>query len=161
MLFRSDDRPATTAFGDTVTAGEVRHLLDDATVRTIVHRGATVLGVGRDQRLATRTQYAALVARDGRCRWPGCHIPASWCEVDHLVPWHAGGRSDLDNLVLWCSHHHHRKHAAGVSVLGDAHDLRLRLADGTVLECPPHGHITRSAGGDHPTGHRRRTTAAA
>lgn len=133
------DRPGVTEFGDRVTATAVRQLIDDAAIRTIVHRGAEVIGVGREARLATRAQYAALVARDGRCRWNGCRIPASWCEVDHLVPWHAGGRTDLDNLVLWCSHHHHRKHDPGVQVLGDAHSLRLRLADGTVVQCPPEG----------------------
>ncbi|MFM7253289.1 MAG: hypothetical protein ACKO27_09540, partial [Ilumatobacteraceae bacterium] len=52
----------------------------------------------------------------------------------------------LDNLVLWCSHHHHRKHDAGVEVLGDAHHLQLRLADGTVIDCPPHGGIVQTAG---------------
>ncbi|MFM8312515.1 MAG: DUF222 domain-containing protein [Ilumatobacteraceae bacterium] len=140
------DRPAITEFGDHVPAVAVRRLVDDAAIRAIVHRGPDVLGVGRDLRLATRTQYAALVARDGRCRWKGCHIPASWCEVDHLVPWHAGGRTDLDNLVLWCSHHHHRKHDAGVEVLGDAHHLQLRLADGTFIDCPPHGGIVQTAG---------------
>lgn len=143
------DRPGVTEFGDHVPAATVRRLVDDAAIRTVVHRGPEVLGVGRDLRLATRTQYAALVARDGRCRWKGCHIPASWCEVDHLVPWHAGGRTDLDNLVLWCSHHHHRKHDAGVEVLGDALDLRLRLSDGTVIECPPHGAIVDRSSNGH------------
>ena len=157
------DRPGVTEFGDHVPATTVRRLVDDAAIRAIVHRGPEVIGVGRDLRLATRTQYAALVARDGRCRWAGCHIPASWCEVDHLVPWHAGGRTDLDNLVLWCSHHHHRKHDAGVEVLGDAHDLRLRLADGTVIECPPHGGIVQAASAGAVQGRtgRRRTSAAA
>lgn len=154
-----DDCAGVTEFGDRVAASTVRRLVDDATIRTIVHRGAQVIGVGRDRRLATRAQYSALVARDGRCRWPGCHIPASWCEVDHLVPWQSGGRTDLDNLVLWCSHHHHRKHAPGVAVLGDAHDLRLRLDNGTVIDCPAHG-AAATPGGD-PSRVRRRTTAAA
>ncbi|MFM8267473.1 MAG: DUF222 domain-containing protein [Ilumatobacteraceae bacterium] len=154
-----DDRAGVTEFGDCVAASTVRRLVDDATIRTIVHRGPQVVGVGRDRRLASRAQYSALVARDGRCRWPGCHIPASWCEVDHLVPWQSGGCTDLDNLVLWCSHHHHRKHAPGVEVLGDAHHLRLRLDNGTVIDCPAHG-AAATSGGDPPRV-RRRTTAAA
>ena len=45
-------------------------------------------------------EYAALVARDGGCRWVGCTVPASWCEVDHLIAWEHGGRTDLDRFRL-------------------------------------------------------------
>jgi hypothetical protein len=53
-----------------------------------------------------------------------------------------GGPSDLDNEVLWCSHHHHVKHRAGVTVLGNAHHLHLLMPDGTLIACPPKGHLT-------------------
>ena len=94
-------------------------------------------------RFATDDQYQALMMRDGGCRFPGCTIPAAWCEVDHLVPFTEGGASDLDNEVLWCSFHHHVKHRPGVVVIGDAHDLHLKLPDGRLLHCPPQGIGTR------------------
>jgi len=112
--------------------------------KRVLHAGALILNLGREVRYATETQYRALVARDGGCRWPGCHIPAAWCEVDHLQAYEDGGATDLDNLVLWCSHHHHEKHRPGVQVLGTVADLRLRLANGTVVHCSPRGHTTRS-----------------
>jgi hypothetical protein len=38
---------------------------------------------------------------------------------------------------LWCSFHHHQKHLPGVKVLGNAHNLRLQMPDGTIKNCPP------------------------
>ena len=122
----------------------VRHLAEQANLQRVLHAGAMVLDLGREVRFATEAQYRALVARDGGCRWEECHIPAAWCEVDHLRAFEDGGTTDLINMALWCSHHHHEKHRPGVQVLGDAHDLRLRLANGTIVHCPPRGNATRT-----------------
>jgi 5-methylcytosine-specific restriction endonuclease McrA len=67
---------------------------------------------------------------------PGCHIPAAWCEIDHLIPDTDGGPTNLDNLAIWCSHHHHEKHRPGVNVHGNANNLRIQLPDGTTIHCP-------------------------
>lgn len=99
--------------------------------------GSQILDLGREVRHGTDAQYRALLVRDGGGRWPGCHIPAAWCDIDHLVPWEDGGRTDLDNLTLWCRHHHTRKHTPGVQVLGTVHHLELRLIDDTIIHCPP------------------------
>jgi hypothetical protein len=131
------DEPAVTATGERMPAHVARQIAENAIIQRIVLTGNHALDLGRSVRFASHEQYKALVARDGGCRWPGCHIPAAWCDIDHLIPHHEGGRSDRDNLVLWCRHHHAEKHRPGVAVLGNAHDLRLRLADGTVLDCPP------------------------
>ncbi|MQW77210.1 hypothetical protein GHK92_15155 [Nocardioides sp. dk4132] len=48
--------------------------------------------------------------RDRECRADGCTIPATWCEAHHRQPWSAGGKTDLDNGMLLCSHHHHLIH---------------------------------------------------
>lgn len=132
------DEPGYTSHGDPVAAHHLRHLADDALIRRVVMSDQRVVELGTAQRFATDHQFHALTARDGGCRWPGCDIPATWCDVDHLIPAHAGGPTLLENLVLWCRHHHHEKHRPGVTVLGDAHHLHLRLADGTTLFCPPH-----------------------
>lgn len=139
------NEPGHTAHGDPVSAHQVRHLAEDALVRRVVLSNQRVVELGTAQRFATDHQFHALVARDGGCRWPGCDLPATWCEVDHLVPAHQGGPTTLENLVLWCRHHHHEKHRPGVEVLGDAHHLQLRLPSGTVLQCPPRTHQHRSA----------------
>lgn len=144
----ASNEPGVTAHGDRIPAHIVRRLAEQANLQRLIHAGTQILDLGREVRYATDSQYRALLARDGGCRVPGCHIPAAWCEVDHLVAWEDGGATDLSNMVLWCSHHHHEKHRPGAQVLGDVDHLRLRLADGTIIDCPPRGHIARSRPAD-------------
>jgi hypothetical protein len=59
------------------------------------------LDVGRTQRLATLKQRRIIAWRQkGRCANHGCHHPIG--EIHHLVEWHHGGRTDLDNLTGLC-----------------------------------------------------------
>lgn len=134
-----DDNPCTTANGDPIPAHVVRHLAESAILQRVVHAGSVILNMGQRVRTATEHQYKALITRDGGCRWPGCNIPAAWCEIDHLTPWQHGGATDIDNLVMWCSHHHHERHL--YTVHGDAIDLEIELPDGTRMPCPPKGVI--------------------
>ncbi|MFM8847851.1 MAG: HNH endonuclease [Actinomycetota bacterium] len=107
------------------------------TQTAITDTTGNVVALTTTQRLATDHQWRALVARDGGCRHPDCHIPAHWCDIDHLTPWEHGGPTTLDNLALWCRHHHTVKHQPGVEVSGSALNLQLRLPDGTTVPCPP------------------------
>lgn len=141
------DEAGTTAHGDRIPAHIVRRLAENANLQRIMQSGSRILDLGRSVRYASDDHYKALVARDGGCRWPGCHIPAAWCEIDHLTAYTEGGPTDLDNLAMWCSHHHHEKHRSGVKVHGNTHNLRLTLANGSIIDCP--------------TQHQRRTPAAA
>jgi hypothetical protein len=136
-LLGASNEPARTAQGDHVPAFIARRLAEHAHLQRVVMAGNAVVNMGRTVRCATDDQYRALAARDGGCRFPGCHAPASWCDVDHLQPWEAGGPTDLNLLVLWCRHHHTERHRPGVRVEGDAHELRLHLADGRIVDCPP------------------------
>lgn len=47
--------------------------------------------------------------RDATCRWPGCTIPATRCQLDHRIEYHLGGPTSPDNLVNLCQHHHNIK----------------------------------------------------
>ena len=108
-----------------VVAAEARRLACTANLVPVVRGGTSeVLDVGRARRLFTAAQRRALGVRDGHCRAEGCDIPAAWCEAHHLIPWSEGGRTDLDNAILLCSHHHHRAH--------DDRYLHDRLPDGDV-----------------------------
>ncbi|TDW30474.1 HNH endonuclease signature motif containing protein [Cryobacterium psychrophilum] len=74
-------------------------------------RDGTVLDVGREQRLFTQAQRAALALRDGGCRWPDCHRPPSFSEAHHLHRWNAdGGLTNLDDGILLCVRDHLRLH---------------------------------------------------
>jgi len=59
---------------------------------------------------------AALVRqRDGRCRFPGCHVNARFCDLDHVRPWPAG-RTEPTNLICLCRRHHRIKQRPGWTV---------------------------------------------
>lgn len=94
-------------------ATAARHACD-AGIQPIVV-GET-MRLGRAQRLFTAKQRIALAARDGGCRFPGCDRPPSWCEAHHIVPWSSGGRTDLDDGILLCRHHHLLIHNNGWSI---------------------------------------------
>jgi hypothetical protein len=139
-----------TPDGDIYPAEIVRRMSTNATITRLLTTGSHILDLGRTQRLATNAQHRALLARDGGCRIPGCNIAARWCEIDHIRPWHQHGPTDLDSLVMFCSHHHHIRHQPGHELLGDATNLQLRFPNGTIIDLPATGPATR-----HPNGQPR------
>ena len=86
------------------------------------------LDYGRSRRLASPAQRRALTARDRGCSFPGCTRPASWTEVNHVTPWAHGGRTDIDNMCLLCTHHHHTYESRG---------WQLTMRDGLPWWRPP------------------------
>ena len=97
--------------GDRISASEARRLACNARIIPAVLGGGSLpLDLGRARRLYNATQRLAMAVRDKTCRAEGCDIPADWCEAHHLHPWELGGRTDIEDGVLACSHHHHRFH---------------------------------------------------
>jgi hypothetical protein len=84
------------------------------TIGIIFNQHGQPLDVGREHRLFTRRQRAALAVRDGGCRAPGCDRPPSWCEAHHVQAWGLDrGGTDVANGILLCKHHHLLFHANG------------------------------------------------
>ena len=103
--------PGDDLVGDRVTAAQARRLACTAQIIPAVLGGRSVpLDLGRARRLFSPAQRLAMGVRDTTCRAEGCDVPATWCEAHHLHPWEHGGRTDLDDGVLLCGHHHHRVH---------------------------------------------------
>ena len=75
------------------------------------------LYLGRTERLFNRAQRRALAARDKGCRAPGCTSPVGWCEAHHIVPWSEGGRTDIDNGIMLCRHHHNELHRGTLEII--------------------------------------------
>ena len=92
--------------------------------------------LGRTQRSANGTQRRLLWLRDGGCTFPGCDRPAGWCEAHHIIWWDDFGPTDLDNLTLLCSHHHHLCHEGGWRAERHHHQLVFHRPDGTPLTPP-------------------------
>ncbi len=114
-----DYDPLTGAFahsghsftGETLTPNQVRQMACAADIVPIVlGSDSELLDVGRESRLATPGHIKALWIRDKGCTFPGCSIPATWCDAHHLTWWSRNGRTDLSNLALLCGRHHTRVH---------------------------------------------------
>ncbi|TDK24048.1 HNH endonuclease [Arthrobacter crusticola] len=111
------DRAGDAVFARQIPARSIRRLACDADLIPLVLGGkGQVLDLGRAQRLFPAHLRRALVARDKGCAFPGCTIPATWCEAHHITPWETGGTTKLSDGVLLCSHHHHRIHDGPWSV---------------------------------------------
>ena len=51
-----------------------------------------------------------LAARDQHCRFPGCRVPLSRCDLDHTIDAARGGATSTVNLAHLCRGHHVLKH---------------------------------------------------
>jgi hypothetical protein len=96
-----------------VTAAAAERLACDATWRVVFTDGDRILGVSAAHPKVSATLRAALIVRDGGCRFPACPQPAEACENHHVVPVKAGGPTTLENLALICNAHHHAIHDSG------------------------------------------------
>jgi hypothetical protein len=130
----ADDAAAGQAYlegGPALHPSQVRRMLCEATVVTMLERGREVLGVGRRSRLATRAQRRALLRRDGGCARPGCtETRVERLHAHHMRWWRFGGRTDVNDMVLLCDVDH-----------GLVHDLELVMTrrDGELIVLTPDG----------------------
>lgn len=69
--------------------------------------------------------------RDLTCRWPGCDCPAVHCDLDHTIPYSAGGPTHASNLKCYCRTHHL------VKTFWGWHEKQL--SDGTLILTSPAG----------------------
>ncbi|MEA2686844.1 MAG: hypothetical protein QOE93_2039 [Actinomycetota bacterium] len=85
-------------------------LCDSALHRVVTAGRSAILDYGTSTRTIPAPLWSALVIRDEHCRFPGCDRPSTWCEGHHVQWVTHGGPTELNNLVLLCSRHHHRLH---------------------------------------------------
>jgi Domain of unknown function (DUF222)/HNH endonuclease len=134
----------TTADGTALDRTTAERLLCDAALHRVLTQGrTTILDYGTTTRTIPTPLYNALVIRDQHCRFPGCDRPATWCEAHHIQPWQSGGHTQLTNLALLCTRHHHLLHNRGwhTKLLPDATlevtDPRGRVRTTTPPSRPP------------------------
>ncbi|MCB0970981.1 MAG: DUF222 domain-containing protein [Acidimicrobiales bacterium] len=77
--------------------------------RVVVGAAGRIIDLGRSQRLFTGAAAAAAHLRSRTCVWPGCTVAARWCQVDHVLSWRGGGRTDQENAGLLCGRHNRIK----------------------------------------------------
>jgi hypothetical protein len=108
---RTDLATGDVVGGEALSATEVRRQACNAEIIPVVLGGkGEILDAGRSRRLHPPHLRKLLRLRDQRCRAEDCTVPAAWCEAHHLKPWSEGGKTNLDDGILYCSWHHHRAH---------------------------------------------------
>jgi hypothetical protein len=136
---QSDQGSGTVVGGGPISSETARRMLCDAEVsRILTDPTGAILEKGRSARTVTTDLRHALVVRDSGCAFPGCDRGPEWCDAHHIVHWAfpACGLTDLANLILLCSHHHHLVHEGGFTVrqVGDTYEFAR--PDGTRLRPP-------------------------
>jgi hypothetical protein len=110
----------------------------DSLVSTLRRVVADAAGVTID--MSTEVRFFSGLCRLGvvlattECYWPGCHVPTSRCQIDHLRPAARGGPTDQVNGLPACPRHNRLKER-GYTV--------VRRADGTITITTPSGEIIR------------------
>lgn len=86
--------------GEAVTAallGEIR--------RTVIDAKSVVIDRGRKSRLFTGSARLAAQLGNTHCVWPGCEVPTTACQIDHISPWADGGCTCPENSCPMCGRH--------------------------------------------------------
>lgn len=136
--------------GSSVSPGVLADLIRRglAQLRPVVHPGESP----PEPRYRPSAALADFIrCRDLTCRFPGCDRPGDVCDVDHTVPYDAGGPTHASNLKLLCRKHHLVK--TFWCGPGGWHDEQR--PDGTVVWTSPSGHVYRTTPGSplfRPTG---------
>jgi hypothetical protein len=100
------DTPVSTRVAaHTACAGTVQRVVTDD--------GGRIIALGTTDRIFTATQRRAIALRDRECLIPGCHVPATWCEIHHVREHAHGGATHTDNGVALCWHHHRTLDTSG------------------------------------------------
>jgi hypothetical protein len=104
--------------------------------RVVLDSPSAVVDLGRRQRLFTGAAREALDLQDRRCLWPGCLVPATRCEGDHVDEWHHHGPTRPSNGAPACDHHNRIK-SHGFRAWRDPYGVwRICRPDGSDLELP-------------------------
>ncbi|MDH3682403.1 MAG: HNH endonuclease [Acidimicrobiia bacterium] len=118
----------------------VRRLGCDAVIATSrdPSRDTTTTGVGRRQRVVPAWLRRLLERRDHHtCQFPGCTTRRR-LHAHHIIHWLDHGPTELENLILLCSFHHHLVHEGGWSITGPAGSHQIRRPDGEPIGVPHH-----------------------
>ena len=117
----------------------LERLTCDTGLRLVVHEADGTKRVGRRTRTVPVALRRIIEARDHGCRFPGCTHRAHH-HLHHIVPFAAGGPTDVDNCLTLCAFHHRLVHDGGWRIDGDsAESLNLTFIG-------PHGRTINEIG---------------
>ena len=126
--------PSRAEYGPSMSPTDIAVLLCDAQIeRIITGTGRVPLDIGRLAHDVPKAMRRAVVARDCRCRFSGCHRTAGGCDAHHVKAWIDGGETKVANLVMLCAYHHHLIHRRGWTTHFDGVTFEVYKADGTLI----------------------------
>ena len=104
-------RTCELAQGTVISPGALVAWLDQAHIERAVFGLGTRVEISPRARLFTGGTRRAIELRDGQCTHPYCDRPALDCEVDHILPYTAGGLTTQENGRLLCGFHNRLRNA--------------------------------------------------
>jgi hypothetical protein len=87
---------------------------------------------GRERRLFTGPARQAVMSLLHRCTFPGCRVPSSKCQADHLDEWATGGLTEPGNGGPECGRHN-RFRNRGFRSVRDRWGWHMFRPDGTEI----------------------------
>ena len=139
---------------------QVRRMMCEATLVTMLERDREPLAVGRRRRRATHAQPLALLRRDGGCARPGCtETRIERLHAHHMRHWRHGGRTDVANMVLLCDADHGVVHNLDLVMTRRHGGLVVTAPDGRRVWGPADAAFT--TGLPDPAGEAEQVTADA
>ena len=94
-----------------VAPADVARWMGEAWVERVVFDGPSrVKDVGVRRRVFAGASRRAVQVRDKECFHEYCEAPAEDCEIDHVVPWAAGGPTTEANGRVACGFHNRERH---------------------------------------------------
>ncbi|WP_426573490.1 DUF222 domain-containing protein [Aquihabitans sp. McL0605] len=111
----------------------VAHALLARVRRVVFDARGVVIDLGERQRLFTGSARLAVQLAHTHCYWPGCQVPATACQADHLFGWQGGGPTSPGNGAPLCGRHNRYKEH-GFTVRPDQRGrLHTHRPDGTRI----------------------------
>ena len=119
IVHLSDDAPPLLEGAGPLSPETAERLACDARRLTIKPNGPDLMH-SRVGRCASYAQQRALHNRSRHCQYPACTATRE-LEAHHLTPIQHGGKTELDNLILLCPHHHKHLHDHHIHTTGHNH----------------------------------------
>lgn len=115
---------AASAFADSLTSS----------LRRVVQNAANVtIDMSTEVRLFTGLARLGVELATTECYWPGCHVPTSRCQIDHLRPAARGGPSDQRNGLPACKRHNRFKERGYTVTRQPNGDVSITTPQGEVI----------------------------
>ncbi len=152
--------------GTPIPIAHVQQMACTATLTPILHDGYGVaIDIGRARRYASPAQRAALETMYATCFHTDCDVSVTNCHAHHITYWDNGGRTDLNNLLPTCEHHHRWIHANNPTItLNHQRTATVTMPNGTTTHHHPNRQPEQQpeqqAGTSHEEPSERTSTAA-